>query len=57
MCICLAGVVIMSSISITLMLIYTGIMRTMTLIDMIITNTTRSKRSNINGPVRDRIGQ
>ena len=57
MCICLAGLVIMSGTSITMMLIYTGIMRTMTLIITIITNTTRSKKSSINGRGQDRIGQ
>ena len=56
MCICLAGLVIMSGTSITMMLIYTGIMRTMTLI-IIITNTTRSKRSSINGRGQGRIGR
>ena len=55
MCICLAGLVIMSGTSIMMMLIYTGIMRTMTFI--IITNTTRSKRSSINGRGQGRIGR
>jgi len=55
MYICLAGMVITSGTSITMMLIHTGIMRTMTLI--IITNMTRSKRSSINGRGQGRIGR
>ena len=47
MCICLAGLVIMSGTSITMMLIYTGIMRTMTLITSSRTRRNRKDRASM----------